>query len=60
VLIDPGSASNDRHAAFVHSVDLVLHPNDLPHFKEALERSKTGKEIRYRVLKENLRAMGKA
>ncbi|MFZ2224046.1 MAG: hypothetical protein WAV26_05100 [Candidatus Deferrimicrobium sp.] len=60
VLIDPSLASNDRGAAFVHSVDLVLHPNDLPHFKEALERSKTETEIRYRVLKESLRAMGKA
>jgi len=60
VLIDPGLASNDPRAAFAHSVDLVLHPNDLPRFIEALERSKTGTEIRYRVLKESLRAMGKA
>jgi hypothetical protein len=60
VLIDPGLASNDRRAAFVHSVDLVLHPNDLPRFEEALERSRTETEIRYRVLKESLRAMGKA
>ena len=60
VLIDPGLASNDRRAAFAHSVDLVLHPNDLPHFEEALERSKAETESRYRVLKESLRAMGKA
>lgn len=59
VLIDPSLASNDQQAAFSHSVDLVLHPNDLPHFEEALGRSKAEKEIRYRVLKESLRAMGK-
>jgi hypothetical protein len=41
-------------------VDLVLHPNDLPRFEEALGHSKAEKEIRYRVLKESLRAMGKA
>jgi CheY-like chemotaxis protein len=60
VLIDPGLASNDQRAAFAHSVDLVLHPNDLPRFEEALGRSKAETEIRYRVLKESLRAMGKA
>lgn len=59
VLIDPSLVSNDRRAAFFHSVDLVLHPNDLPRFEEALGHSKTEKEIRYRVLKESLRAMGK-
>jgi CheY-like chemotaxis protein len=59
VLIDPSLASNDQRAAFAHSVDLVLHPNDLPHFEEALGHSKTEKEIRYRVLKESLREMGK-
>jgi CheY-like chemotaxis protein len=60
VLIDPGLASNDPRAAFAHSVDLVLHPNDLPSFEEALGRSRTETETRYRVLKESLRAMGKA
>jgi CheY-like chemotaxis protein len=60
VLIDPSRASNDQRAAFAHSVDLVLHPDDLPHFAEALGHSKAEKEIRYRVLKESLRAMGKA
>lgn len=60
VLIDSSLASNDRRAAFAHSVDLVLHPDDLPHFAEALGHSKAEKEIRYRVLKESLRAMGKA
>lgn len=60
VLIDPSLASNDQRAAFAHSVDLVLHPDDLPHFAEALGHSKAEKEIRYRVLKESLRAMGKA
>ena len=59
VLIDPSLASNDQRAAFSHSVDLVLHPNDLPHFEGALGHSKAEKEIRYRVLKESLRAMGK-
>ncbi len=60
VLIDPGLASNDPRAAFAHSVDLVLNPNDLPHFEAALERSKAETESRYRVLQESLRAMGKA
>lgn len=59
VLIDPSLASNDQRAAFAHSVDLVLHPNDLPHFEEALGHTKTEKENRYRVLKESLREMGK-
>jgi hypothetical protein len=60
VLVDPGLTSNDPRTAFAHSVDLVLHPNDLPHFEEALERSKAETEIRYRVLKESLQAIGKA
>ena len=60
VLIDPGLASNDQRVAFAHSVDLVLHPNDLPQFEEALGRSKAETEIRYRVLKESLQVMGKA
>lgn len=60
VLIDPSLASNDQRVAFAHSVDLVLHPNDLPQFEEALGRSKAETEIRYRVLKESLQAMGKA
>jgi hypothetical protein len=60
VLIDPTLSSNDQRAAFAHSVELVLHPNDLPHFEEALRHSKAETEIRYRVLKESLRAMGKA
>lgn len=60
VLIDPGQASNDPRAAFARSVDLVLHPNDIPHFEEALGRSKAETEVRYRVLKECLQAMGKA
>lgn len=60
VLIDPSLASNDQRAAFARSVDLVLHPNDLPHFEEALGHSKAETEIRCRVLKESLRAMGKA
>ncbi|MBW6504952.1 hypothetical protein K0B90_11885 [bacterium] len=59
VLIDPSLASNDPRASFAHSVDLVLHPNDLPRFEEALVHSKAEKEIRYRVLKESMRAMGK-
>ncbi len=59
VLIDPSLASNDQRAAFAHSVDLVLHPNDLPRFEEDLGHSKAEKEIRYRVLKETLQAMGK-
>jgi CheY-like chemotaxis protein len=60
VLVDPSLASNDQRAAFTHSVDLVLNPNDLPHFEEALGHSKAETETRYRVLKESLRAMGKA
>lgn len=60
VLIDPSLASNDQRAAFAHSVDLVLHPNDLPHFEEALKHSRAETEIRYRLLKESLQAMGKA
>jgi CheY-like chemotaxis protein len=60
VLIDPSVVSNDQRAAFARSVDLVLHPNDLPHFEEALGHSKAEMDIRYRVLKESLREMGKA
>jgi CheY-like chemotaxis protein len=60
VLIDPSLATNDQRAAFAHSVDLVLHPNDLPRFEEALGHSRAEAENRYRVLKESLRAMGKA
>jgi len=59
VLIDPNLSSDDQRAAFARSVDLVLHPNDLPRIEEALGHSKAEKEIRYRVLKESLQAMGK-
>jgi len=60
VLIDPGLPSSDERGAFARSVDLVLRPSDLSHFEEALGHSKAEKENRYRVLKESLRAMGKA
>jgi hypothetical protein len=59
VLIHPELTSNDARMAFAQSVDLVLNPQDLPHFEEALRQSKAESEIRYRVLKETLHAAGK-
>jgi|WetSurMetagenome_2_1015567.scaffolds.fasta_scaffold538248_1 CheY-like chemotaxis protein len=60
VLVSDSITSHDARTAFARSVDLVLHPTDLPHLVDALRHSKAEAEIRYRVLKESLQALGKA
>jgi CheY-like chemotaxis protein len=60
VLVSEALSSHDARTAFARSVDLVLHPTDLPHLIDALRHSKAEAEIRYRVLKESLQALGKA
>jgi len=60
VLVGEALTSHDARTAFARSVDLVLHPTDLPHLIDALRHSKAEAEIRYRVLKESLQALGKA
>jgi CheY-like chemotaxis protein len=60
VLVSPTVRSHDAPTAFAKSVNLVIHPNDLTHLSEALERSRAEEERTYHVLRESLRAMGKA
>jgi CheY-like chemotaxis protein len=60
VLVSPTVRSHDASTAFAKSVNLVIHPNDLPHLGEALEQSRAEMERTYHVLRESLRAMGKA
>jgi CheY-like chemotaxis protein len=60
VLVSPTVRSHDAFTAFAKSVNLVIHPNDLPHLGEALDQSRAEMERTYQVLRESLRAMGKA
>jgi CheY-like chemotaxis protein len=59
VFVSPTVASHDPAAAFAKSVDLVIHPNDLPHLADALKRSLTEAEQIYRVFRETQVALGK-
>lgn len=60
VLVSPTVRSHDAPTAFAKSVNLVIHPNDLSHLSEAVERSRTEEDRTYQVLRESLRVMGKA
>lgn len=60
VFVGPSVATHDAEAAFAKSVDLTLHPNDLPHFADALKRSLAETEQMYRVFRETQRALGRA
>jgi len=60
VFVGPGVATHDAEAAFAKSVDLTIHPNDLPHFSDALKRSLAETEQMYRVFRETQRALGRA
>jgi len=60
VLVGPGVATHDSEAAFAKSVDLTIHPNDLPHFSDALKRSLTETEQMYRLFRETQRVLGRA
>ena len=59
VLVSPAVTTHDTWAAFIRSVDLVLNPKDLPHLTEAMKLSRAEADIRQRVLKESLHALGK-
>jgi CheY-like chemotaxis protein len=59
VFVSPTVASHDPAAAFAKSVDLVIHPNDLTHLADALNRSLTETEQIYRVFRETQVALGK-
>ena len=59
VFVGPSVASHDAAAAFAQSVDLTIHPNDLPHFSDALKRSVAETEQIYRVFRETQRALGR-
>lgn len=60
VFVGPGVATHDAEAAFAKSVDLTIHPTDLPHFSDALKRSLAETEQMYRVFRETQRALGRA
>lgn len=59
VFVGPSVSSHDVEAAFAKSVDLTLHPNDLPHFSDALKRSLAEAEQTYRVFCETQRTLGR-
>ncbi len=60
VLVSDRVPALDPMAAFAHSVDIVIHPSDLPHLPDALRRCMAEVERKYRALTECLRAAGKA
>lgn len=59
VFVGSGVATHDPEAAFAKSVDLTIHPNDLPHLSEALKRSLAEADQMYRVFREAQRAVGR-
>lgn len=59
VFVGPSVASHDVGAAFAKSVDLTIHPNDLPHFSEALKRSLEETDRLYRAFRDAHHALGK-
>jgi CheY-like chemotaxis protein len=59
VFVGPSVTSHDVAAAFAKSVDLTIHPHDLPHFSEALKRSLAETEQLYRTFRDAQRALGK-
>jgi zinc-ribbon domain len=59
VFVGPSVASHDSRAAFAKSVDLTIHPSDLPHFSDALKRSLAETEQMYRVFRETHQALGR-
>jgi hypothetical protein len=59
VFVGPSVVSHDAAAAFAKSVDLTIHPNDLPHFSDALKRSMAETEQLYRVFRDTQRALGR-
>jgi len=60
VFVGPSVVSRDSGAAFARSVDLTIHPSDLPHFSDALKRSLGETEQVYRIFRETQRALGRA
>jgi predicted Zn finger-like uncharacterized protein len=59
VFVGPSVASHDSRAAFAKSVDLTIHPSDLPHFADALTRSLAETEQMYWVFRETHRTLGR-
>ncbi|RPI05870.1 MAG: hypothetical protein EHM71_12265 [Zetaproteobacteria bacterium] len=59
VFVGPSVSSHDVAAAFAKSVDLTIHPNDLPHFSEALKRSLAETDQLYRAFRDAQQALGK-
>jgi CheY-like chemotaxis protein len=59
VLVSDRVPALDPMAAFARSVDVVIHPNDLQHLPDALQRCTAEVERKYRALTECMRAMGK-
>ena len=59
VLVSPAVTSLDSTSAFARSVDVVLHPSDLPRLGDALKRSQTERERAYRIFRESLRDLGR-
>jgi hypothetical protein len=59
VLVSPAVTSLDSTSAFARSVDVVLHPSDLPRLGDALKRSQTESEHAYRIFRESLRDLGR-
>jgi CheY-like chemotaxis protein len=59
VLVSDRVPALDAMAAFARSVDVVIHPSDLQHLPDALQRCVADVERKYRALMESMRALGK-
>lgn len=59
VLVSDRVPALDPMAAFARSVDVVIHPTDLQHLPDALQRCVADLERKYRALLESMRAVGK-
>lgn len=59
VLVSDRVPALDPMVAFARSVDVVIHPNDLSHLPDALQRCLAEAERKYHVLQESMRVLGK-
>jgi hypothetical protein len=60
VLISPGAKTNDPAYAYSRSVELLIRPDDLPHFAVDLKQALADHAQTYRVHRDILQQMGKA
>jgi hypothetical protein len=59
ILVSDQLPALDPMVAFSRSVEVVIHPQDLPHLPDVLERCVAEADKKYNVLLESMRAIGK-